>query len=40
MIFAESKKTVDKISEILRVNEIKNLPYYTDIGVQGRSTTL
>lgn len=40
MIFAEAKKTVDKISEILRENEIKNLPYYSELGVTGRTTTL
>lgn len=28
MIFAESKKTIDKICEALRKAEIKNLPYY------------
>ena len=33
MIFAESRKTIDKISEALRKAEIKNLPYYHDIGV-------
>eukprot|EP00347_Sterkiella_histriomuscorum_P023516 403334343 len=40
MIFAESKKTIDKVCEALRKAEIKNLPYYHDIGVQGRQTTL
>ena len=28
MIFAESKKSVDRICEALRHSEIKNLPYY------------
>lgn len=28
MIFAESKKTIDKICDALRKAEIKNLPYY------------
>ena len=28
MIFAESKKTVDKICEVLHKADIKNLPYY------------
>jgi hypothetical protein len=28
MIFADSKKNVDKICEILQKAEIKNLPYY------------
>ena len=36
MIFAESKKSVDKICEILQKAEIKNLPYYQDTGMQGR----
>ena len=40
MIFAESKRSVDKISDALRKAEIKNLPYYQDIGVQGRQMTL
>ena len=40
MIFADSKKQVDKIAEALRKEEIQNLPYYQDIGVQGRQTTL
>lgn len=40
MVFAESKKTVDKICEALRKAEIKNLPYYQDVGVQGRANTL
>jgi ERCC4-related helicase len=36
MIFAESKKTVDRICEVLHKAEIKNLPYYQDTGAQGR----
>ena len=36
MIFADSKKTIDKICEILQKAEIKNLPYYLDTGMQGR----
>jgi ERCC4-related helicase len=40
LVFAESKKTVDKICEALRVAEIKSLPYYPDIAVQGRAMTL
>jgi len=40
MIFAESKKQVDRICEVLQKAEIKNLPYYQDTGMQGRQTTL
>jgi len=40
MIFADSKQTVNKICEILHKAEIKNLPYYQDTGMQGRTTTL
>ena len=40
LVFAESKKTIDKICEALRVAEIKSLPYYPDIAVQGRAMTL
>lgn len=40
MIFGESKKTIDKICEILQKAEIKSLPYYLDTGIQGRMTTL
>jgi ERCC4-related helicase len=36
MIFVESRKSVDKICEILQKAEIKNLPYYQDTGMQGR----
>ncbi len=36
MIFAESKKSVDRICEVLQKAEIKNLPYYQDTGMQGR----
>jgi len=36
MIFAESKKQVDRICEVLQKAEIKNLPYYQDTGMQGR----
>jgi len=40
LVFAESKKTIDKICEALRLAEIKSLPYYPDIAVQGRAMTL
>jgi superfamily II DNA/RNA helicase len=40
MIFAESKKSIDKICEVLYKADIKNLPYYQDTGMQGRQTTL
>ena len=40
MIFAESKKTVDRICEVFMQNELKNLPYYQEIGLNGRQTTL
>ena len=40
LIFAESKKTIDKVCEALREAEIKSLPYYSDISVQGRAMTL
>ena len=40
MVFAETKKTVDKICDALRQAEIKSLPYYPDIAVQGRAMTL
>jgi hypothetical protein len=33
MIFAESKKTIDKICDALIKAEIKSLPYYPDIAV-------
>ena len=33
MIFAESKKMIDKICEILQKAEIKSLPYYLDTGI-------
>jgi hypothetical protein len=33
MIFAESKKMIDKICEILQKAEIKSLPYYLDTGM-------
>lgn len=33
MIFAESKKNIDKICEILQKAEIKSLPYYLDTGI-------
>ena len=36
IIFAESKKQVDRICEVLQKAEIKNLPYYQDTGMQGR----
>lgn len=40
IIFAESKKAIDRICEALRQAEIKSLPYYQDIAVQGRAMTL
>lgn len=40
MVFAETKKSIDRICEALRQAEIKSLPYYTDITVQGRAMTL
>ena len=40
MVFAETKKVVDKICDALRQAEIKSLPYYPDIAVQGRAMTL
>jgi superfamily II DNA/RNA helicase len=40
MVFAETKKSVDKICDALRQAEIKSLPYYPDIAVQGRAMTL
>lgn len=40
MIFAESKKTIDRICEVLHKADLKNLPYYQDTGMQGRQTTL
>ena len=40
LVFAESKKMIDKICEALRLAEIKSLPYYPDIAVQGRAMTL
>ena len=40
MVFAETKKSIDKICDALRQAEIKSLPYYTDITVQGRAMTL
>ena len=33
MIFAETKKTIDKICDALRTANIKSLPYYPDIAV-------
>lgn len=39
MIFAETKKTIDKICDALREADIKSLPYYNDIPVQGRAMT-
>lgn len=33
LIFAESKKTVDRICETLRNADIKNLPYYSELGM-------
>lgn len=33
MVFAETKKSVDKICDALRQAEIKSLPYYPDIAV-------
>ena len=40
MVFAETKKSIDRICDALRQAEIKSLPYYTDITVQGRAMTL
>jgi len=40
MVFAESKKTVDRLCEALLKAGIKNLPYYQDTGMQGRQATL
>ena len=40
IVFAESKKSIDKICEALRQAEIKSLPFYPDIAVQGRAMTL
>ncbi|TNV86152.1 hypothetical protein FGO68_gene15481 [Halteria grandinella] len=40
MIFADSKKSIDKICDALLRADIKNLPYYQDTGLQGRQTTL
>ena len=33
MIFAENKKTIDKICEIFQKAEIKSLPYYQETGI-------
>lgn len=33
MIFAESKRTVDRVCEVLQKADIKNLPYYQDTGM-------
>jgi len=40
IVFAESKKIIDKICEALKEVEIKSLPYTSDIPVQGRALTL
>jgi len=40
LIFADSKKNVDRICELLQKAEVKNLPFYQDTGIQGRQTTL
>ena len=40
LIFAETKKSIDRICDALRHAEIKSLPYYPDIAVQGRAMTL
>ena len=40
IVFAESKKIIDKVCEALKEVEIKSLPYTSDIPVQGRALTL
>jgi superfamily II DNA/RNA helicase len=40
LVFAESKKNVDRICEVLMLADIKSLPYYQDQGNQTRQTTL
>ena len=40
IIFAENRKTVDKICEVLMQAEIKSMPYYADIHPQGRLMSL
>ena len=40
LIFAETKRSIDRICDALRLAEIKSLPYYPDIAVQGRAMTL
>lgn len=40
MVFAESMKCVDKICENLKLANIKSLPYYSELGVTERTTTL
>ena len=39
-MFAENKKSIDKICAAFQKSEIKSLPYYPDIAVQGRTLTL
>jgi superfamily II DNA/RNA helicase len=33
IVFAETKKTMEKICDVLRESEIKSLPYHQDIPV-------
>ena len=40
IIFCESKKVVDRVCDALRQAEIKNMPYYSDLPVQGKSMIL
>ena len=40
IVFAESKKMVDRICDYLREAEIKSLCYYPEITVQSRAMTL
>ena len=40
MVFAENKRSVDKVCEALREAEIKSLPFYADLSVFGRILTL
>jgi superfamily II DNA/RNA helicase len=40
IIFAESKRTVDKICGELRQLQIPSLPFYESMGAQSRTTTL
>lgn len=40
MIFTDSKKTCEKLAEILKKAEIKNLPFHNGLGLQTRQHTL